>query len=81
MPAWKISDIAQAVGALNDLGDAGDQQVTSVSFDTRKLQPNALFVPLIADNDGHDYINQAVEKGAAAAFGVGIWLMHRRVSF
>lgn len=68
MPAWKISDIAQTVGALNDLGDEAEHQVTSVSFDTRKLQPNALFVPLIADNDGHDYINQAVEKGAAAAF-------------
>lgn len=68
MLSWKISSIAQAAGALNDLGDDADQQVTSVSFDTRSLQANALFVPLIADNDGHEYINQAIEKGASAAF-------------
>ena len=68
MLSWKISAVAQAVGALNDLADYADQRVTSVSFDTRKLQSNALFVPLIADNDGHEYIDQAIEKGAVAAF-------------
>ena len=28
--------------------------ITSVSFDTRSLQPGALFIPLVGDHDGHD---------------------------
>ncbi|WP_057870658.1 UDP-N-acetylmuramoyl-tripeptide--D-alanyl-D-alanine ligase [Liquorilactobacillus ghanensis] len=40
--------------------------ITSVSFDTRSLQPGALFIPLVGDHDGHDYLTQAIDKGAAA---------------
>ncbi len=34
--------------------------------DTRKLQPGQLFVVLKAQRDGHDFIPNAMEKGAAA---------------
>jgi len=38
-----------------------------VSTDTRTLQPGDLFVALIGDRfDGHEYINQSIEKGACA---------------
>lgn len=38
-----------------------------VEIDSRKVQPGNLFVPLIgARSDGHDYILQVKEKGAAA---------------
>jgi len=41
---------------------------TSVSTDTRTLQPGALFVALKGPNhDGHDHVASAFEKGAAAA--------------
>lgn len=41
---------------------------TSVSVDTRTLQPGAVFVALQGPNhDGHDYVAAAFEKGAAAA--------------
>lgn len=30
-----------------------------------------LFVPLIAERDGHDFIEMAISKGASVAFGVG----------
>lgn len=34
--------------------------------DTRTLQPGDLYIPLKGDNfDGHDYVSQALEKGAA----------------
>ncbi len=34
--------------------------------DTRKLQPGELFVALKGARDGHDFVNVALEKGAAA---------------
>ena len=48
-------------------GASGDEAVTSVSTDTRTLQPGALFVALRGEtHDAHDYLAQAREKGAAA---------------
>ena len=38
-----------------------------VSIDTRTLQPGDLFVALKDVRDGHDFVAQALEKGAAAA--------------
>lgn len=36
------------------------------SFDSRTIQPGQLFIPLIAENDGHDYIGHALLGGAGA---------------
>lgn len=45
-----------------------DAQCTSVSTDTRALEPGALFVALKGPNhDGHDHVVAAFERGAAAA--------------
>ena len=44
-----------------------DMEISSISYDTRTLQPGALFVALPGDKtDGHRYIRTAVEQGAAA---------------
>ncbi len=40
---------------------------TGVSIDTRTIQKGDLFVALQAARDGHDFVAQAFEKGAAAA--------------
>lgn len=41
--------------------------VSSVEYDSRKVKPGSLFVAVRGYNqDGHAYINEAVEKGAAA---------------
>lgn len=38
-----------------------------ISTDSRTVQPGDLFVPLRGDNyDGHDYLTQAIQRGAAA---------------
>lgn len=43
-----------------------DVAFNSVSTDTRTIQPGALFVALKGPNfDGHDYVSQAIAKGAA----------------
>ena len=36
-----------------------------VSTDSRTLQPGQMFVPLVADHDGHDFIGAAVRAGAS----------------
>jgi UDP-N-acetylmuramoyl-tripeptide--D-alanyl-D-alanine ligase len=39
----------------------------SISIDTRSLQPGALFVALKDQRDGHDFVADALQRGAAAA--------------
>ncbi|MBR9842577.1 MAG: UDP-N-acetylmuramoyl-tripeptide--D-alanyl-D-alanine ligase [Rhodobacteraceae bacterium] len=63
MSLWTFSDVAAATG-----GHAtADWEANGVSIDTRTLEPGDLFVALKAARDGHDFVAQALEKGAAAA--------------
>ena len=60
-----ISTAAQAL-AGRVIGE--DVQFNDVSTDTRSIEPGALFIALRGDRfDGHDYLNIARERGAAAA--------------
>jgi len=60
---WTSADAAAATG-----GRATCEWIaTGVSIDTRTLEPGDLFVALTAARDGHDFVAQALEKGAAAA--------------
>ncbi len=44
-----------------------DAAITSISIDTRTLEPGQLFVAIKGPNfDGHSYVQTAIEKGAAA---------------
>ena len=48
-----------------------EEKYEQVSFlganmDSRKVQPGELFIALVGERDGHDYIPMAMEKGAAA---------------
>ena len=56
---------------LNGTGYAGplpeDVEIKGISYDTRTIRPGELFVALKGyKTDGHRYIRQALEKGAAA---------------
>ncbi|MEC8668817.1 MAG: Mur ligase family protein, partial [Pseudomonadota bacterium] len=63
MTLWTAEEAARAT-----LGEArGDWSVTGVSIDTRTIRPGDLFVALSAARDGHDFVAQALEKGAGAA--------------
>ena len=42
------------------------EQITGISIDTRTLQPGNLFIALRGENDGHDYVHDAIKKGALA---------------
>ncbi|MCR8969545.1 UDP-N-acetylmuramoyl-tripeptide--D-alanyl-D-alanine ligase [Facklamia sp. 7083-14-GEN3] len=46
-----------------------DHEISSVEFDSRKIQNASLFVPLVGGTtDGHDYIQNAIDNGAKACF-------------
>ncbi|MBY6166548.1 UDP-N-acetylmuramoyl-tripeptide--D-alanyl-D-alanine ligase [Pseudooceanicola nitratireducens] len=63
MTLWTAEEAARAT-----LGEArGDWSVTGVSIDTRTIRPGDLFVALSAARDGHDFVAQALDKGAGAA--------------
>lgn len=63
MTLWTAQDAAAATEGRA----TADWQATGVSIDTRSLQPGDLFVALTDARDGHDFVAQALAKGAAAA--------------
>lgn len=60
---------------LAELGDKvrnvpSDTRISGIATDSRKVQPGDVFFALTGDNvDGHNYIPQALEQGAAAVVG------------
>ena len=40
--------------------------VDGASIDSRSVRPGQLFVPVVAERDGHDFIGAAVKAGAPA---------------
>ncbi|MCV6597740.1 MAG: Mur ligase family protein, partial [Mangrovicoccus sp.] len=62
-PLWTASEAAAATG-----GQAkGDWAVTGLSIDTRTIQPGEMFIALTDRRDGHDFVADALAKGASAA--------------
>lgn len=51
------------------MGD--DVEFDGASFDSRSLRPGELFVPIVAERDGHDFLASAVARGAAAYLTTG----------
>src|SRR4029453_794403 len=50
--------------------DVPDIPITGISIDSRAVKPGHLFVAMKGGNvDAHDYIPQAIDKGAAAIVG------------
>ena len=66
MTIGTIAEVVKAVKAIDYQSAHRFEEVTSVAFDARRIQPGGLFVPLVGQTDGHDYINQAIENGAVA---------------
>ncbi|NLR31817.1 UDP-N-acetylmuramoyl-tripeptide--D-alanyl-D-alanine ligase [Levilactobacillus tujiorum] len=62
----QLAEIAHAVGAINDFEQWSSVSVTSVAFDSRHLQPGGLFIPLTGEQDGHQFIQSAIDHGAVA---------------
>ncbi len=63
MSLWTAAQAVAATGGSTQ----GDWFADGVSIDSRSLQRGDLFVALQAARDGHDFVAQALENGAAAA--------------
>jgi UDP-N-acetylmuramoyl-tripeptide--D-alanyl-D-alanine ligase len=63
-PLWTSDEIAKATGGKL-VGKPF--AATGVSIDTRTLEPGDLFVALGGVRDGHEFVPEAMEKGAAGA--------------
>jgi UDP-N-acetylmuramoyl-tripeptide--D-alanyl-D-alanine ligase len=62
-PLWTRDAAVAATGGASPR----DWSATGVSIDTRSLAPGDLFVALTAARDGHDFVAEALARGAAAA--------------
>jgi UDP-N-acetylmuramoyl-tripeptide--D-alanyl-D-alanine ligase len=61
-----VRTIAEITGG-HLMQNGASVELQGFSTDSRNLQPGELFIPLRGDNfDGHDYMNQAIQSGAAA---------------
>ncbi len=56
---------AMAHGRLTSTSD-GELAITSTHTDSRRVGPGDFFVPIIAERDGHDFIEDAIAAGAIA---------------
>ena len=74
MLLFTVDEIVEAVGGklLDSTPALMDKKITGVSTDTRNIKQGDLFIPLAGERfDGHFFLDEAIEKGAAAV------LLHR----
>lgn len=64
----RLHEVAKVVGAKNDITEWEDFALNHVEFDSRKVGPGDLFLPLKGERDGHDFIAVAFKQGALATF-------------
>jgi UDP-N-acetylmuramoyl-tripeptide--D-alanyl-D-alanine ligase len=60
---WTAHEIAAATGGQV----LADFEATGVSIDSRSIEPGDLFVALTGARDGHEFVVQTADKGAAGA--------------
>lgn len=64
---WRASDLARALAEHGPCRLVGpDLEIDGASFDSRTLNAGQMFVPLVAERDGHDFVDDAVARGAVA---------------
>src|ERR1700747_3725145 len=52
--------------SIRQIVGSPDRAVEGIAYDSRRVQRNGLFVALRGEKfDGHDFIEQAIEKGAS----------------
>ncbi|MBO0730860.1 MAG: UDP-N-acetylmuramoyl-tripeptide--D-alanyl-D-alanine ligase [Acidimicrobiaceae bacterium] len=65
---WSPSQLAAATAGrlVESIAGERDAVVTSVTIDSRLVRPGGLFVPIVASRDGHAFLQDAIDHGAAA---------------
>ncbi|GAB08321.1 UDP-N-acetylmuramoyl-tripeptide--D-alanyl-D-alanine ligase [Gordonia araii NBRC 100433] len=57
---------AEIAAATDGTASGTDVTVSGASIDSRILEPGQLFVPIVAERDGHDFLPAALSAGAPA---------------
>ncbi len=66
----KLSELIKNTAPPTGGGGGSDPSITSIHYSSRDVVPGGLFVAMKGvTSDGHDYIEDAVERGAAAILG------------
>ena len=65
IPLWDWPTLTAVTDAAAD--DMPSCPINGLSIDTRTLQPGDLFIALMDQRDGHDFVTAAFKAGAAAA--------------
>ena len=53
-------------------GNFDDREISNITYDSRKVKNNSLFIAISGQNDdGHDYILNAINSGATAVIANG----------
>ncbi|HXX41442.1 MAG TPA: Mur ligase domain-containing protein, partial [Chthoniobacterales bacterium] len=61
----QLKSLLSAISVRQIIGPS-DRAVESIAYDSRRVQRNGLFVALRGEKlDGHNFIGQAIEKGAS----------------
>ncbi|SFB24261.1 MULTISPECIES: UDP-N-acetylmuramoyl-tripeptide--D-alanyl-D-alanine ligase [unclassified Bacillus (in: firmicutes)] len=64
-----VQQINEMITLLNDVTSFNEVMVHGVTIDSRKIEKGNLFVPFKGEKvDGHQYVEDAIKNGAAAAF-------------
>lgn len=58
--------LTQVAAAVDGERCGDDVTVAGATIDSRAVEPGALFVPIVAERDGHDFIGAALSAGCAA---------------
>ncbi|ESQ92435.1 UDP-N-acetylmuramoyl-tripeptide--D-alanyl-D-alanine ligase [Asticcacaulis benevestitus] len=67
-PLWTFDELAKATGGtLTGVGEGASGAASGINFDSRALQPGDIFLALKGVRDGHDFVAQAFQSGAAIA--------------
>jgi UDP-N-acetylmuramoyl-tripeptide--D-alanyl-D-alanine ligase len=67
-PLWTFAELAQATGGtLTGRTEGAVQAANGVTFDSRAVTPGDVFLALKGARDGHDFVPQAFQSGAAIA--------------
>ena len=57
---------------INYIGQSDNRKILNICHDSRKVKKGTLFIAIAGDqNDGHDYIFDAIDKGAIAVLANG----------
>jgi len=61
-----LAELAEAADGVLSPPDAAATEIVGLSIDSRTIGRGDLFVPLVADRDGHTFVRSALNAGASA---------------